>query len=129
MKKILIALTFGLLVMQTAHADWEQIGGSGQNGLYMDLSTLKDYDGRGKYFQVWTLQNTNDGGKIKSITSYELIDCSDRSSRAIQIGLYSGFGGTGRVIENNSYTIRETPFQYWAPNTFGDLKIKAVCKR
>jgi len=109
MKKLnlLLAVTALIVLMspiQSAHAEWKELGSNAVMVVYVDLDTIRD---SGEKAQIMSMldfkkpgQNPNNKQTVNSIVGLNEYNCPGVSYRPIAFKEFSGKKGAGKVVSS-----------------------------
>ena len=126
MKKLLGIVVLGLLLCGNAYAEWLHMTKLSNNDqkVYIDLET---YEKNGNQVFIWMLADWTVPYKgIKSITMYEQINCSTKSSTTLQHVFYDGQMGTGKP---KSFKRDNEKLKTYSTGSFEYSLIKVLCDK
>ena len=122
MKKILLLLT--ILISSNVLGDWVPVTLNNRNALfYVDKDTIRK---QGNKVEFWQKINFNTPTtEIKSIRSFEEIDCKDRTQTSLAVTTFTELNLQGNIILSFNPPRK---IDYLAPDTSGEAILKYVCK-
>ena len=126
MKKLLGIVVLNLLLSGNAYAEWLHMTKLSNNDqkVYIDLET---YEKNGNQVFIWMLADWTVPYKgIKSITMYEQINCSTKSSTTLQYVFYDGQMGTGKP---KSFKRDNEKLKTYSTGSFEYSLIKVLCDK
>lgn len=123
MKKIFFIFLF--LISQNVFGEWIEVVRTTEGDvIHVDLKTIQK-DSFSKV-RVWLMINNTIGTKhFKSVTYYDEIDCSEKSSTTLSGVYYSEPNLKGKIVSSDNDPSKKI---YIPPNSGYNHVIKYVCK-
>jgi hypothetical protein len=120
-------LVAAVLAPAQASAEWEYVIESATDMYFADRSTIKK---QGKYTLMWQLTNSVPSAspeEVKSRKTLLIYDCATKTYGSKAHLYYSGYMGSGEVIDSEFLSVEEVEFIDLVPDSVGQDVFKIAC--
>jgi hypothetical protein len=130
MKKLIFI--FLIFATSSLHAEWKYISTNKDSGekFYIDTKTLKKIDG---YIYFWNLielpkaVEISETDSIKSMQSYNQVDCKFPKSMVVTRYIFDGSMGNGKLIKTPMPDYKLNTWEYPPPESSFSHMLTYVC--
>jgi hypothetical protein len=127
MKRLLFVVL--MVTCSVSWAEWELVGKSADNSLFVDTSTIRK---SGNFVKMWSMRNytlvqTTGKWKWRSMMLLDVYNCKEEVMAVVQVNAFEGEMASGQSLATETYQQSEWNWRHVLPGSTGKIQWEIAC--